>query len=242
MAILNTSLQDDLQVNLIASLSGYKTPGDYIKDHKDALDALPGLEKAANQLIVNDLGDYQRGMKLFNVLNSLICYVWNNRIDDKETSKVYSIAWKKLYQFCKGYNVIKGVIGSYGRYLCWTRHYSHEEKEVLYIINALQGHIWKKNGQYCLTGLHLATGDNTFTVSRQGGEYRNYNKTLGLQAIWINSYWNEWLTTFEKSNKIEIFELPDYYETVSTGNYKYAVKPTVSRKDKTAILDSLKGV
>ena len=226
---------------IVADICGY-TEEEQENPVKVIEERLPALKLAAEQMKVNSLADYLKYHEtIFNPLNSLICYAWNSRVDDehkKMVNAVYHIAWKKLYAFCKHYNELKDINKIAAHYLCWNKHYSYQSEEgMMKVISLLNGHIWKKDNNYLVTGLHLATGDNTFSVGNKGNQWRNYVKELGLQAIYINNYWSEILKELEKENKIEIPVLPEYYDGHSTDNYKHSVKVSCNWKERQTILE-----
>ncbi len=229
-------------LDFVASMNGLSTEN-YVERWTQVLENLPTLKELAEKLTVNSVEEYQQGMKLFDLLNGLTCYVWNSNLkeNEKAVSEVYSIAWKTLYAFCKQHNRLSGDAAKLGRYIVWNKHYYHGENSATIILETLKKNIFKKNGSYYLTGFHLATGDNTFTVShRTGQQYRNYVKTLGLQALPVSGYWADWINHFVESNNMVVEDLPEYYETTSIGDYKYAVKISCSLDDRILVSEILR--
>ncbi len=227
--------------SVLAGLSGWNSTEEYHAQHQEAIRALPMLKVAANALKVETIDDYRSGKELFGILNSLICYVWNHKMKDIESNvaEVYNIAWKKLYVFCKSYNALRGDYLKIAKYMCWSRHYYHSKETATKLAFMLQGHIYKtERGTYVVVGMHLATGDNTFSVSWNGKMYRNYIKELGLQAIGVNSYWQEYFAKLEEDG-MEFATLPSDYEVVGVGNYKHGVKISFSRSDRVFICNQV---
>jgi len=145
---------------------------------------------------------------------------------------------KKLYRFAKNYGNASPELRPLVKYLCWSRYYFGDEQKIAdkLLKNSL---LWKDSkGNYLVTGLHLAVGDNTFGISRRTGrEYRLYVKSCAIQAFYVSSHWQEKITKMETSGKITVPLLDEtLYSVESIGNWKGAAKISISSRDEEYIL------
>jgi hypothetical protein len=171
-------------------------------------------------------------MAVKSFLSSLYCYTFNNqREEHSRVSKIEDILGTKLYKFAVGFNKVSPENRPLLKYLCWNKYFTQTDTARLLEDVNKAGLLRKKGNSYYVVGMHLATGDNTFTISRTGREYRNYVKSCAIQAFGVNCM------SVRKPilDSMNIPELEDYYTGVSIGDGKYLSKITFSYKDKEVI-------
>ena len=203
----------------------------YIETH-DSLSketALARIEKMIEQVKVKTLADYKEAMKLKSVLSSLFCFTFNNnRPEWKRVAELESRLGKKLLKFARSYKRIKDKrLRAIAKYMitCWSYYFSNEDVDAIVDAVVQAEILYQKDGQYLITGLHYAVGDNTFTVGRNGKQYRDYIETCALQAFYVNWRWQKIL----EARKVDAPPLPDFYEpTCVAPNQKYCARVYLS--------------
>ena len=229
-------------INGISASMQKETVDDYVSAHENAIanvDKLAELVKKAN---VTSIETYKSAFELKGLLSSLFCYTFNNKKDTFDNvSNLENELGHKIGTFAKNYGKASRDMRPAIKYLLWNRRYTSTDyaKVANDLIKA--GHLWKNNeGNYFVTGLHLAVGDNTFTYSRNTGkEYRNYVKVCAIQCFYVSSFWQDTLKVFEDKGIIGSVPLIDetIYHRTSIGDYKGSAKISFCYKDKQHILE-----
>lgn len=236
-AVSNETPEDFIN-SLSASITNMPLEG-YINNHELAYRSFDKLQSLVEKIRVTTVEEYHKAMEVKSLLSSLSCYVFNNNKEDWE--KYFDLEGdlgKKLYRFTKNYGKASPELRPLVKYLCWSRYYFGDEQKIAdkLLKNSL---LWKDSkGNYLVTGLHLAVGDNTFGISRRTGrEYRLYVKSCAIQAFYVSSHWQEKITKMETSGKITVPLLDEtLYSVESIGNWKGAAKISISSRDEEYIL------
>ena len=207
----------------------------YTDFYNQLLESLPKLKKAVEQVRVRCLDDYQKAMELKGILSGLFCYTFNNHLQAyKEVGELEHELGMKLLKFARSYGRIRDKrVRAVAKYMitCWRYYFTWEDQEEIIRIVRDAHILWKKDS-YLITGLHFAVGDNTFTVGRNGKEYRNYVETCALQAFYVNPRWQKIL----HSRRTDAPDLPPYYEpTIVEANAKCSAKVYLSWEEKNLI-------
>lgn len=119
------------------------------------------------------------------------------------------------------------------KYMLWNRYFIHDDTDKI-IEELLKNNLLYKNdkGDYLVTGLHLAVGDNTFTIGKSGKHYRKYNKACVMQAFYVTNRWQRILEL--KSIQCPLLDKEVYWPTM-IGNGKYMAKISFVKKDRDVI-------
>jgi len=223
---------DNFANELSAGMS-HKPVSQYISDHEDLINKIQRIEEIAKTLKVRTIDEYNKAMTLKSALSSLYCYTFNNnKTEFDKVSDLEGQVGSKLAGFARCFQRAKGEKGTLIRYVLWGRRYRDHNVEKIIAALADSSHLYKKDNRYYVTGLHLAVGDNVFTVSRTTGrEYRNYVRTCVIEAFPVSSYWDDMMTHHNITAPI----LPDYYHIIYIGDGKECAKISFSRKDKCII-------
>ncbi len=188
---------------------------------------------AVNKAKVNTIEDYRELMKLKSLLSSLYCYTFNNQYPEFDrVAELEAKLGKKLYKLARGYNRVKDKeTRAVAKYFitCWQHYYSYEDPGKMADRLLESGNLFiDKRGNYLVTGLHYAVGDNVFGVSWDSDrEYRLYVKTCAVQAFYIKSRIQKYL----KANNVNAPPLDEeLYEKTSTGtDSKYSARVYLTR-------------
>ena len=203
----------------------------YIKDHEKGLKHLDKIRELVKKVKVGTVEEYQKAMDLKSFISSLFCYAFNNNKDYETVGKIESILGNKIYKFAAGHRRIKDkTVRAVAKYVitCWTRYYSGENEEKILKVLLENNLLFRSNEDYCVVGLHYAVGDNTFTIARDGGEYRNYIKSCAIQAFYVKSRWERIIKRINPA----IPDLPGYYDKVAVGDGKYRARVYLSDDEK----------
>ena len=201
----------------------------YVQTEESLLRELYSLQEAVRKLKVNTLEDYLEGMKLKSLLSSLFCYCFNNGKEEyQKVGAIEAELGKKLLKFARNYGRIKDKrLRAIAKYMITCSGYYWVHEDVDTIIEAVKkaGILWKKEGMYLITGLHYAVGDNSFTIGKDGREYRDYVETCAIQAFYVNSRWQKILS----ERGVEAPPLPDFYEPTDVQpNMRYCARVYLS--------------
>lgn len=237
---------NDFINNLSASMAAMPID-EYVSKHGELLKNLDNLNAFVDKFVKIPVTaeNFEKYYKVKSMLGSLYCFAFNN--NDKQWERVGDIEsklWKQMYKFAftLARNITDSKTKSLVRYVLWrqqTRRYYTSEKtaklaaELVAKEVVFRYHETNDNEQrtgftrYVIVGLHLAVGDNTFTVG-QTGQYRNYCKVCVPQAFYIYDGLAEAFKNFDS----EIKDLPSYYKLQGLGDYKGGSKVTFTRADK----------
>lgn len=228
---------EDIVNQLSAGMSNSSVE-DYKSDHNGLLAKLDNIEKLVNQAVVNTIEQYKQVMEWKGILSSLYCYTFNNDLPEfKRVSSLEDVLGKKLYKFAVSFRKLSPTNRHIAKYLLWNRMYRSENTTEI-LKDANNAGMLRKNGEnYFVIGMHLAVGDNVFSLSRRTGkQYRDYIKSCAIQAFPINlSYWN--CSRKKILDTMDIPELEDYYMIVSIRDGKHCAKISFNRKDNGFITD-----
>ncbi|HDL14853.1 MAG TPA: hypothetical protein ENH28_01635 [Euryarchaeota archaeon] len=215
-----------------AKMAGTKVE-DYRSNHDKALRVLDEIEKAVNKAKVNTIDDYRELMKLKSLLSSLYCYTFNNQYPEFDrVAELEAKLGKKLYKLARGYKRIKDKeTRAVAKYFitCWQHYYIDEDLDKMSDRLLESGNLFlDKRGNYLVTGLHYAVGDNVFGVSWDSNrEYRLYVKTCAIQAFYIKSRIQKYL----KANNVNAPSLDEelYKKTHTETDSKYSARVYLTR-------------
>ena len=228
-------------INGISASMQKTTVDDYVSTHENAIANVDKLEELVKKANVISIETYKSAFELKGLLSSLFCYTFNNKKDTFEkVSDLEDQLGHKIGKFAKNYGKASKDMRPAIKYLLWNRRYASTDyaKVANDLIKA--GHLWKNNkGNYFVTGLHLAVGDNTFTYSRNTGkEYRNYVKVCAIQCFYVTAFWQDTLKVFEDKGIIGNVPLIDetIYHRTSIGDYKGSAKISFCYEDRENIL------
>ena len=228
------TIEVDPIVNELSAGMSKLSVDDYKKQNDDFLIKLDKIEKFVNQSTVKTIEQFKEVMEWKSMLSSLYCYTFNNKLPEFDrVSALEDVLGKKLYQFAFSFRKVSQENRSLAKYLCWHKYYRDENTEQLLKDANDAGILRKKDSSYFIIGMHLAVGDNTFTISRRNSriQYRNYVKSCAIQAFYIGCQ--------ERRKPIldtmDVPALEDYYSTVSFGNHKHCAKISFTWKDKDII-------
>jgi hypothetical protein len=226
-------------VNELSAGMAHLPVEDYQKQSDNFLSKLDKIEEFVNKAIVKTVEQFKEVMEWKGMLSSLYCYTFNNKkAEHDRVSKLEDVLGKKLYQFAFSFRKVSPAIRPLAKYLLWNKHFRSENTEQLLKDANDAGILRKQGNSYLIIGMHLATGDNVFTISRRTGQqYRNYVKSCAIQAFYIS---------FQEKRKrildtMDIPELEDYYSTVGIGDHKYSAKISFNRKDRKVITEKYIG-
>lgn len=228
---------NDFINELSAKMGGFSNKGEYEKSNEYLLENLPKLEKLSKKVKVKTLENFNEVMKLKSLLSGLFCYAFNN--DNKiweEVSRIEGVVGKKLFKFANGYKKIKDKkLKAISKYVItgWRRYYNGEDTQKIIEELINNNILYKHDKHYFIVGLHYAVGDNVFGIDRNGNQYRQYVKSCGLQAFWVNDRWYGILQHAKVDDKIS--ELPDHYNKVSVADHKYSAKVYLTKEEKNII-------
>jgi len=223
---------ENLKNILSAGLSG-QTVQEYIKTKEAQLRKLKELEELVNSLKVLSIEDYQYGMQLKSVLDSLWCFAFNNDKDEKPIAEIENKLWKKLEKFAKKYVKIPPELKPVAHYATANLRYYYPSLDDEKMVKDLLPFIRKDENSFFLVGLHKAIGDNCFGISRTGKEYRLYVKTCGIQAFYINSIFENYINHYlERHPETKISQLDNFFKKTPVGNWKGSARIYLSRKEK----------
>ena len=225
---------EDNFANKLSAAVQKETIEDYMKNHEEGLRRIEELKAIANKLKVNTIADYKAGMTIKGILSSLYCYAFNNDKNWKEVGNIENIVGNKLYKFAKNYQKIRDRrIRAIAKYLItnWRHYYAREDIDKMIKELLSKNRLFRdKNGNYLVTGLHYAVGDNTSTYDRNGKLYRNYVKVCGIQAFYIKNRYKDYIEHYLKDIKIpELNE--DIYEKTGTGDGKYLARVYLTKEE-----------
>jgi hypothetical protein len=222
-------------VNELSAGMSKMTVEDYQNSHDNFLANLDKIEKIVNKAVVKTVEQFKEVMEYKELLSSLFCYTFNNKKPEFDrVSALEDVLGKKLYQFAFSFNKVSPEIRHIAKYLLWGRYFRSEDRQQI-LTDALNAGILRKKGDYYyVIGMHLAVGDNTFSVSRRTGQqYRCYVKSCAIQAFSMPCQ-----SVRQKTlDSLDIPELEDFYSTVSISDGKHCAKISLSKKDKKYISD-----
>jgi hypothetical protein len=228
MNLVASSPLIDFADELSAAMVGV-SPENYIQIHEDLLENLGAIEEKAKAVKVQTLDDYFQVAKLASVIEGLWIYTSNKKKpEEPRVLAATNVLQRKLFSFAKNYQIASGEVLGLIRYMCWASYYFNHDAEKIARMVLVAGHLFSARSEtrtsYFVTGMHLKTGDNTFTVSSNGRQSRNYQDTFSLQAFYVSNAWNQLLCEMEGQKTIVVPTLLDYYKHVDFGNFKYAAR------------------
>ena len=208
---------------------------EYRSNHEKALKILDKIEKAVNKAKVNTIDDYSELMKLKSLLSSLYCYTFNNEYPEFDrVAELEAKLGKKLYKLARGYKRIKDrETRAVAKYFvtCWRHYYINEDLgKMADRLLASDNLFIDKRGNYLVTGMHYAVGDNVFGVSWDNKRlYRRYVKVCAIQAFYIKYRIQNYL----KVNNVYAPPLDEeLYEKTSVDNdSKYSARVYLTRAE-----------
>ena len=213
---------------------------------------LKRLENLIKKIDIESIEDYKEAYDFKKFLSSLFCYAFNSNSDKyKQIGAIEAQLGQKIARFVKKRFRIKDkVVKAAAKYAvtCWRCYYSTEDKEKIIKCLLENKLLYKKpyktrNGQieydFLVTGLHYAVGDNTFSIGKDGKEYRNYVSVCVPQAFYLNDRFHNFLVSKIKSDPQfldNIPLLPEYYTpTLVEPNLKDAARIYLNREEKDII-------
>ena len=217
---------------------------DYMHKSEDMLSRLDVFDRVVKEIKVENIDNYKKALEVKGILSALFCYAFNNRKDHRRVGEIEEKLGEKLYRFARNYRKASKEIRPLIKYMLWNKYFLREDVEALAKAVLEAGHLFKiekkMDGKICrdylVTGLHLAVGDNTFTVGKYGREYRNYVKTCAIQAIYVTDRWQKLLDRMESRGTITVPLLDEtIYDRVLVGNGKGMVKISMYWRDIEAV-------
>ncbi len=181
-------------------------------------------------------------------LNSVWCFMFNMKLPEEKRQRIsealqkinnHRLTWarKQSRQGCdkEVRPLVKYAINGLG-----SKYYRHfptrELVELLIEKGLIYRNPYKKSDttSFVVRGLHLAVGDNVFTVNWKGKQYRNYVQFCAPEAFYLRT---EFIAELKQMNTENLPELPPYFEMMSVGDYKGCCKISLSYEDKNIIRD-----
>jgi hypothetical protein len=244
---------NDVVLSLSAAMAGMK-PEEFADKMTDmASDAdLNDFDKLINKLLKKDITPelYMNIIvPLASQLNHLWCFCANMNLKprlervDEMLSRVNKFRLKWARKQSRGNctsearPIVKYAINGLGR----RRYIDYDyTRAAQYLID--EGLVFfrtRDNGEkyYCVLGLHLAVGDNTFSFDRNGQQFRNYVTFCAPEAFPVDYYF---APVFKELDNGQIPELPAHFETMYVDDHKGCCKISVSQKDKNRIREFLR--
>ncbi len=222
-------------INGLSSTMAQTSLKEYVQNREQAYENYGKLVGLVEKIKVTNIQEYGEAMEVKSLLSSLSCYVFNNRKEDWEKYlELEGQLGAKMYRFARNYGKASPMIRPLIKYLCWNRHYIDDNSLKIAEIMLQNRHLRKDgNGNYLVTGPHLAVGDNTFTYDSKGRLFRHYVKISAMQAFYVNCYWGEEFGILEAGNLIAVPLIDErLYEKVSiAANCKSCAKISMSAKD-----------
>jgi len=183
---------------------------------------------------------------LASELNSLWCFLFNMKFPEEKRERIdntlrklnqFRLKWarKQSRQGCdkEVRPLVKYSINGLGR-----KYYSYFPTKELVEMLIQKGLIYRNpraksdTSAFVVRGLHLAVGDNVFTVNWKGQQYRNYVDYCAPEAFYLRP---EFQAELKEMDTTSLPELPAYFEIMSIGDYKGCCKISLSSNDKNKI-------
>lgn len=251
----NNKAANDFILTLSSAISGM-LPEEYATKMSDLSSEgdISELENFVNKLVKTKITPeiyMEYILPIASQLNSLWCFMFNMKLPKEKQDRIsdvlsklnnHRLTWsrKQSRQGCDKEirPLVKYAINGLGR-----KYYRYFPTKPLVELLIEKGLIYKNprltsdTTSFVVRGLHLAVGDNVFTVSYRGNHYRNYVQYCAPEAFYLR---NEFIAELKQMNTESLPELPPYFKLMSIGDYKGCCKISLSYQEKNVIYNFMR--